>query len=112
MFGAEAYAYQACGDAAEVGNALEEAEGPREGWGFGDAEDATDYVVLNGELEALGGAGGEGAALLDGAEVIRSGRAAEECGAENVGGGYSVLNGQVDAYAPDGGHGVGGIADA
>jgi hypothetical protein len=35
---------------------------------------------LHDELEALGGAGGEHAALLDGVEVVLSGRAAaQEC---------------------------------
>ena len=74
MFGAEAYADHASGDAAEVGETLEQFEEPREGQRLGAGEDAADYVVLDDELEALGGAGGEHAAFLDGVEITLGGR--------------------------------------
>ena len=93
MFGAEAYADEASGDAAEVGEALEEFEEPGEGQGLGAAEHPADYVVLDDQLEALGGAGWEHSSCLDGVEFSQGGRAAEEGGAEDVGGGYGVLDG-------------------
>ena len=93
MFGAEAYADEASGDAAEVGEALEEFEEPGESERLGAGEDAADYVVLDDELKALRCAGWEGAALLDGVDVVLGGRALHEDRAEDVGGGYGVLNG-------------------
>ena len=93
MLGAEAEADQARGDAAEVGEALEELEEPGQGKGFGATEDAADYVVLDDELEALGGAGGEHSSFLDGAKVMLPGRAAEERGTEDICGSNGVLNG-------------------
>ena len=112
VLGAEADADQAGGDAAEVGEALEELEEPGQGEGFGAAEDAADYVVLDDELEALGGAGGEHPSFLDGAKVVLGGRSSQERGTEDICGGNGVLNGEIDADAADWRHGVGGITDA
>ena len=93
MFGAEAYANNAGRNTAEVREVLEEFEEPRERQGLGAAEDAADDVVLDDELEALGGAGGEGAAFLDGVEIALGGHAAQERRAKDVGRSYGVLNG-------------------
>ena len=93
MFGAEAYADHASGDAAEVGETLEQFEEPREGQRLGAGEDAADYVVLDDKLEALGGAGWEHPSFLDGAKVVLGRRSSQESGAEDICGSYGVLNG-------------------
>jgi len=93
VLGAEANADQAGGDAAEEGEGLEELEEPGQGEGFGAAEDAADYVVLDDELEALGGAGWEHPSFLDGAKVVLGRRSSQESGAEDICGSYGVLNG-------------------
>ena len=67
---------------------------------------------MDDDLEGLGDAGGELAAVLDVVEGELGDDAGGEYGREDAGGGDGVLNGEVDADAADGGHGVGGVADA
>jgi len=67
---------------------------------------------VNADLEELGDASGEFAAVLDAREGELGDKAGGEHRCENAGGRYGILNGEVDADAADGRHRVGGVADA
>lgn len=70
VFGAEAEADDACGDAAEDGEVAEEREGEWESgdWCF-EGEGGADEAFVGDDLEGLGHAGGESAACLDFVEM-------------------------------------------
>ena len=70
MFGAEAEADEACGDAAEDGEVPEEDEREWEAleWGF-EGQGGADEAFVGDDLEGLGHAGWEGAAGLDFVEM-------------------------------------------
>ena len=111
MFGLEAYAYEAAGEALEARKAGGEAE--KQGW-FQRAFVVEDFVhdAVGEGLDALGAEHGFSAALLDPLEVVVGEGVGAEGAGEDVGGGDRVLQGDVDADAADRGHGVGGVADA
>ena len=112
VFGAEAEADEAGGDAAEEGPAVEETEGPSGSERFGTAEDAGDDVVLDDELKTLGGVRGKCSAPLDGFEIPCGESSVAKPRGEDVGGGDGILNREIDADTANGRHGVRSVADA
>jgi hypothetical protein len=116
VFRAYAEAYEAGGGAAEERDSGKGEEDRVGAHGGGVAEEGHQHAVSH-DLERLGEAGGELAAVLDLFEGEFGDRGAaveigEEGLGEDVGGGDGILDGEVDADASDGGHGVGGVADA
>lgn len=122
VFGADAQADGAGGDAAEDGEILQEPEWEWEALDgdFG-GEGRSDEAFVCEDLKSLGDAGGKFAALAHFVEHLVEGvytmlaigvGMRGENGCEDVGGGDGILNGEVDADSPDGRHGVRGIADA
>ena len=113
VFGADADADDAGGDAAEDGKFGEQIEREREsGDWFFVGEGRGDEIFVGEHLDSLSDASGEEAAIFKFVEVDVDVVFAGEYRGEDVGGGDGVLNGEIDANSADGRHGVGGVAEA
>ena len=111
MLRLQSHADEASGEILEAGNAGDDAKCEWRGDGAGALEGAGEDAVGE-DLHSLGVAHGAFAVVLDAAQIVHGGGAAEQGFGEEVGGGDCVLQGDVDADAADGGHGMGRVADA